>query len=106
MHLDDGAVERDRFDLDAHDLSMLQLLEHPIQHSQLGPTVHAGVNGVPVAKALGQAAPLATVLAHIQDGVQDLQVGKTDVAPLSRKATLDLFVLGRCDFHAQIVIET
>jgi len=105
MHLDDGAVERDRFDLDSHDLSMLQLLEHPIHHPKLGPSVHARIDRVPVAKALGQAAPLATVLRHVQDGVQDLQVGKTDVAPLSRKATLDLFVLGRCDFHAQIVLQ-
>jgi len=105
MHLDDSAVEGDRFDLDAHDLSMLKLLEHPIQHAQLGPAAHTGVDRVPVAKALGQAAPLATALAHVQDRVQDLQVGKTDVAPLSRKATLDLCVLGRGNFHAQIVIE-
>ena len=104
MHLDDGAVERHRFDLDAHDLGMLQLLEHPIHHPHLGPAVHAGVDRVPVAKSLGQAAPLAAVLGHVQYGVQDLQIGKPDVAPLSRKATLDLFVLGRCDFHAQIVM--
>ena len=105
MHLDDGAVERHRFDLDAHDLGMLQLLEHPIHHPHLGPAVHAGVNRVPVAEALGQAAPFTAMLRYIQDGVQDLKVGKTDVAPLSRKAILDLFVLGRCDFHDQIVVE-
>jgi hypothetical protein len=28
MRLDDGAVDRHRFDLDAHDLSNLQLLEN------------------------------------------------------------------------------
>jgi hypothetical protein len=50
-----------RFDLDAHDLSMLQLLEHSIQHTQLGPAVHAGVDRVPIAKAVGQATPLEAV---------------------------------------------
>ena len=105
MHLDHGAVQRHRFDLDAHDLSMLQLLEHPIHHAQLGPPVHAGVDRVPVAEALGQAAPLAAVLGHVQDRIDHLQVGQADIASLSRQATLDLFVLGRCDFHAQIVTE-
>ena len=105
MDLDDGAVQRHRFDLDANDLSTLQLLEHSIHHPQLGPAIHAGIDRVPVAETLGQAAPLAAVLGYIQYGVQDPQVGKTDIAPLSRQATLDLFVLGRCDFHAQIVLK-
>ena len=84
MDFDDGAVERDRLDLDAHDLCLLQAFEHTIQHTQLRPAVHAGIDGVPVAEAFGQAAPLAAMLAHIQDGVEHLQVGKTDVASLSR----------------------
>jgi hypothetical protein len=105
MHLDDGAVQRDRFDLDAHDLSMLQLLEHPIQHAQLGPAVHAGVDRVPVAEALGQAAPLAAVLGNVQDRIQNLQIGQADIASLSRQTSLDLFVLGWCDLHARLVAE-
>jgi hypothetical protein len=105
MHLHDGAVERDRFDLDAHDLSMLQLLEHAIHHAQLGPPVHPGVDRVPIAEALGQATPLAAVLCNVQDRIQDLQVGKADIASLPRKTALDLLVLGLCDFHAQIVGE-
>ncbi len=32
MHLDRGAVQADGFDLDADDLSMLQLRKYPIQH--------------------------------------------------------------------------
>jgi hypothetical protein len=80
-------------------------LENTIRHAQLGPAVHTGVNRVQVAKALGQATPLAAVLAHIQDGVQDLKVGKADAVPLSRKTTLDFFVPGRCDFHVHVAIE-
>lgn len=43
------------FDLDAHYLRALQLLEHAIKDACLGPVVHTGVNRVPVAEALGQA---------------------------------------------------
>ena len=71
MNLDHGAVQRDRLDLDAHDLRLLQLLEHTIEHAAFGPAVHARVDRVPVAKARGQAAPFAALLGHIQDGVQD-----------------------------------
>ena len=74
MHLDARAVQRHGFDLDAHDLGLLQLLEHAIEHAGLGPTVHACVDRVPVAEPLGQATPLAAVLGHVEDGVQDLQV--------------------------------
>jgi hypothetical protein len=105
MHLDNGAVQRDRLDLDAHDLSMLQPFEHPIQHAELGPAVHAGVDRVPVAEALGQAAPLAAVLGHIQDRIEHLQIGQADVASLTRQTALDLFVLGLGDLHARTVIE-
>ena len=103
MHLDDGAVQRDRFDLDAHDLSMLQPLEHPIQHAQLGPPVHAGVDRVPVAEALGQAAPLAAVLGHIEDGVEYPQIAQADIAALGGQAIFDLLELGCCDLHVRSV---
>jgi hypothetical protein len=72
MDLDDGAVQRHGFDPDAHDLGPLQLLEHTVEYAALGPAVHARVDGVPVAEPLGQAAPLATVLRDVQDGVQHL----------------------------------
>jgi hypothetical protein len=75
MHLHDSAVQRHGLDLDAHDLRLLQLLEHSIEHATLGPAIHARVDGVPVAKALGQAAPLAAMLGNIQDRVQHAQIG-------------------------------
>ena len=69
MNLDAGGVQRDRLNLDTHDLRPLQLFEHAIQDAGLGPTVHARVDRVPIAEALGQSAPFATVLGHIEDGV-------------------------------------
>ena len=53
MHLHRRAVQRDRFDLDANDLVVLQLLEDTIQNTRLGPPVHPRVDRVPVAEALG-----------------------------------------------------
>ncbi len=100
MHLHDGAVQRHGLDLDAHDLGPLQLLEHPVEHAALGPTVHARIDGVPVAETLGKAAPLAAVLGNVQDGVQHAQIGQADVATLRRQAILDLLELGLRDLHA------
>ena len=100
MHLHDGAVQRHGLDLDPHDLRLLQLLEHSIEHAALGPAIHACIDGVPIAEALGQAAPLAAVLCDIQDRVQHAQIGQADVATLSRQAVLDLSELGLCDLHA------
>ena len=53
MHLHDGGVHFDGFDLDAHDLLALQLLEDVLQHAILGPAIHAGVDRVPRPKTLG-----------------------------------------------------
>ena len=53
MHLDDSAVQGNRLDLDAHDLSMLQLFKNPIQYATLGPAIHARVDRVPIAEAFG-----------------------------------------------------
>jgi hypothetical protein len=103
MTLDDGAVERDRLDLDAHDLRLLQALEHPVQHTALGPAIHARVDRVPVAEPLGQATPLAAVLGHVQDGVQHPQIRYADVASLQRQTLLDLRKLRFGDLHLRSV---
>ena len=100
MDLDAGGVQRHSFDLDAYDLGLLQLLEYSVEHAGLGPAVHPRIDGVPVAKSLGQAAPLAAVFGHEEDGVQDLQVAQADIATLRGQAVLDLLELGCCDLHA------
>lgn len=102
MNLHNGAVQGYRLDLDTDDLSMLQLLEQSIQHAAPGPAAHARVDRVPVAKALGQAAPLATMLGYIQDGIENLKVGKAYIAPLPGQTAFDLLVLGFGDFHTDI----
>ena len=99
MHFDDGAVQANRLDLDAHDLNMLQLREHAIEHAILGPAIHARVDGVPIAESLGQPAPLATVLGHVQDRIDYAQIRMADVAALLGQAVLDLAVLLFGDFH-------
>ena len=101
MHLHAGAVQRDGFDLDAHDLLALQFLEHPVQHAGLGPAPHPRVDGVPVAKAFGQAAPLAAVLCDVQHRIDNLQVGHAHIAALQGQAVLDSGELLGCDLHAQ-----
>ena len=80
MNLDQGAVQRYRLDPDANNLRLLQLLKHPIQHTAFAPAAHTGVDGVPIAEAFGQTAPLAVMFSHIQNDIQYAH----DIAPLER----------------------
>src|ERR1700674_1429257 len=105
MNLNHGAVQRYRLDLDAHDPGLLQLPEHPVEHTALAPAVHARIDRVPIAEAPGQAAPLAALLGYVQDGIQNTEVGQTHVAPLRGQTVRDLFVLGSCNFHTRTVSE-
>ena len=102
MHFDHGAVQRHRLDLDTHDLSMLQLFKQSIQYTALGPAIHASVDRVPIAEPLGQTAPLATMLGHVQDGIENVQIRLADIAPLPGQTVLDLLVLRFGDFHAEV----
>ena len=101
MDLDACGVQRDGFDPDTHDLRTLQLLEHAIQDASFGPAIHARVNRVPVAEALGHSAPLAAMLSNVQDGIDHLQIAEADIATLNRQAVLDLGELFRRDLHAR-----
>jgi hypothetical protein len=63
---------------------MLQLLEHTIEHPVLGPSIHPGINGVPIAESFGQPAPLAAMLCNVQDGIDYAQIGVIHVTALLR----------------------
>ena len=82
MDLDDGAVQRHRSSLMRNQLGALQVFEDPVEHPVLGPTIHAGVDRVPVPKALRQPSPLAPLLGDVQNRVQHLQVRHADIATL------------------------
>ena len=99
MDLDCRAVQGHRFDLDADDLSMLQLCEYPIQYTALRPTIHARVDSVPVAEPFRQAAPFAALLGDVQNGVQHPLIGDGHGAALRRQTVLDLAILCFGNFH-------
>src|SRR5271170_7192709 len=101
MHLDDGGVEFDGSNLDAHDLLALQLLKDAVQYAVLRPAVHAGVNGVPVAETLRQAAPFAPLLGDIEDRVQHREIAQAHIAALPGKTGLDAAVLRFGNLHAK-----
>lgn len=105
MHLDTGAVQRHRLDLDLHDLCLLQQLESAIEHARLSPATHARVDRVPVAEPLGQTAPLAAMLGHVQDRIEHLQIGQADIAALPRQAVFYLRELNWRDLHSLSVDE-
>src|SRR5580658_2821371 len=103
MNLHDRTVQTDRFDLDADELLALQLSEESIEHSGFGPAVHARVDRMPVAKALGQGAPLTAVLCDKQNRINHVEVLMRDIPPLSRQMWRDARVLVGCDFHPRSI---
>lgn len=101
MDSDGGRIQADGLDADAHDLLTLQLLEDLIQHAAFGPAIHAGVDGMPISEAFGQPPPLTTLLGHLKQGVEQLQVGQLHVAALAGKTGGNTLVLRFGDLHAR-----
>jgi hypothetical protein len=79
-----SGVDRECFDLDTHDLFDLELFEDAVQYAILGPPIDPHVDCVPTAEPLGQPAPLTTLFGYIENCVEHLQVGQTDVGTLHR----------------------
>ncbi len=102
MDLHDRAVQSQSLDPDADDLLFLEGREHAVQHPCLRPSVHPRIDRVPPAKPLGEGPPLAPVLGHVQNGVQDIQVGELHVPALRREAVLDPLKLLFRDGHPLI----
>ena len=103
MDLDARAVQRNRFELEAHELVALQLLEDLVEDPGLRPPIHPGVDGVPSPKPSRQPTPLAAVFGDIQNGIEYLQIGEADVAPLDREVRRNAGVLSFGEFHAEMI---
>ena len=61
--------------------------------------VHAHIDRVPATKAFRQPPPLATLLRHIENRVQRLQIPQTYIAALHWQAIFDAPILLFGDFH-------
>ena len=99
MDLDDGTVQRHRFNLDADDLSLLQMLEKTGQNPRLAPAIHARIDGVSVAEFQRQSAPFAALLSNMKHGVNDLKIADADITSLPWQTVFDLVILFLGDFH-------
>ena len=99
MNLDDDAVQGHGLQLAARDLLPLQLLENPVEHPIFRPSVHAYVNGVPVAQPGQQPTPLAALFGDVQHGIEHLQVRKPNVAALHREVRGNAGIFRFCDLH-------
>jgi hypothetical protein len=104
MDLDDGTIQAYGFDLHADDLRVLQLCKYAIQHPALRPTIHARLDGVPVAESLGQTAPFAPLLGDVHDGVKHVQIVESHVAAWRRQTRLDVAIQCVGDFHAHRIL--
>lgn len=93
MNFDRRAVQTHALDTHREDLLGLQPRKDPIQDPRFAPPVHPGVDRVPAAEMLGQTTPLAAMFHHIEQSVDQLQVGQTHVAALARQAVGDAIEL-------------
>lgn len=87
------AVQADKFDLDPKDPLFLKGRKDFCQNPMPSPPAHPGVDRMPTTKVLGKSPLLTAVLGYVQDGVENLEVGKANLATLSREAVFDLVVL-------------
>jgi len=65
MNFHARAVERNRLDFNGDKLLALEMLENSVESAVFAPSVHPGVNGVPVAEFFRQSAPLTAVFQNI-----------------------------------------
>ena len=86
VDLDRGAVESQ--DVEVDDLFLLQAFEHSLDYSVAGPAAEPHVDGVPLPELFGEASPFAALFQHVEDGVEGVEVGDFDVAPLCRERVL------------------
>jgi len=100
MHFDGGAVQAHLFNPDGQDLLLLQPGKDAVQHPGLAPAVHPRVDRMPVAKMPRQPSPFATMLHHIEQSVEQLQIGHAHIAALPRQAISDALKLTLGNLHA------
>ena len=79
MDLDARAVQRNRFELEAHELVALQLLEDLVEDPGLRPPNSSGCRRCAIPKPSRQPTPLAAVFGDIQNGIEHLQIREADV---------------------------
>ena len=99
MHLHDGRIQTHRLDAYLHQALLLQVREHRVEHTGLGPAVHARVDAVPWAVVTGQGPPFAAVGRHVQDGVDHLEIVQSHIAPLAWQQRGDLIELLASQLH-------
>ena len=100
MHLNRGAVQAHVLPADGQDLLLLQPGEDPVQYPRFTPAIHPRVDRMPVAKLFWQAAPFATMLHHIKQGIEQFQISHAHVATLPRQAIGDPLILTLSKLHS------
>src|SRR5437868_3310406 len=103
MILNDGAVQRDGFDLDMDNLRLLEPLEYAVHYAVLAPTIHSRVNSMRIPEMFGKVTQLAALFGHVQDVIQHIQIIQPDVATLPEQTIGDLLVLRLRNFHAPLI---
>jgi hypothetical protein len=74
VNWDHCTIQRDGLDANLDNFLVLQLGEDSLKHPVFGPTVHAGIDGMPIPKVLGQPTPLTAMLCNVQNGIEYLPI--------------------------------
>ena len=86
VHLHSRAVERHHLHSHSNEVRTLQFCKHSVQHSGLRPAIHPCVDGVPVPEGGRQSTPLASLLVHVQDGIEHREMTERNIAARTRRS--------------------
>ena len=100
MHLDDGGVQAQGLHAPVAQALLLQVAEHLTQQAVVCPALQAHVHRVPGAKAGRQAAPLAAIAGHVDQGIEKAVMADAHAAAWPWQQMADALELGSGDVHA------
>jgi hypothetical protein len=103
MDFNKGTVKGDMINVFRDYLFLLEFLENLGKNTCFNPTPHPDINGVPMAKLLGESPPFAAIFQDVEDAVQNLEVGIVNISTRMRKTVGDFLVLPSGNFHADKV---
>ena len=92
-NLHDGVVHRYHLRPDPDGLFLPDMFENPVGNPALRPTVHPGVDRIPMPEPGWRPPPFAAMLGNIRDGIGHPQVRDTHIPPLCQQDRWDVLIL-------------
>ena len=100
VNFDDGGVQAQCLDRPLAQCLLLQMVENLCKYAAMGPAIQPHVHGVPRAESGRQSSPLAAVVGHIGQSIEEPVVTDQLAASGLGQQVTDTFELRASDVHA------